>query len=226
MFTIPKIMRSAAVVLLILVTSAHAHVELHAPRRGATLEVGATYTLAWRITIRHNFANWDLWYSTTSPDGPWTPIKFDLFPLGSTAVGSVHAYSWTVPAKAASDQVWARVRMDSPHADYEDVSARFRVVDTRPAPTFKRGDADGLNGLQLTDGLFTLNFLFLGGPKPPCLDAADTDDSGEVDISDVLVVFNSLFSSGPEPPAPGPTVCGPDPTTDDNLDCAESSACE
>ena len=49
---------------------------------------------------------------------------------------------------------------------------------------FKRGDADGSGALQITDAIFALGFLFLGGEPPGCLETADADDSGNLNITD------------------------------------------
>jgi hypothetical protein len=85
-------------------------------------------------------------------------------------------------------------------------------------PRFVRGDADGSGAINITDGIFDLNFLFLGGPDPLCKDAADADDSGAINITDGIYILNFLFLGGgdPLPPYPG---CGPDPTADDAVDC-------
>ena len=93
-----------------------------------------------------------------------------------------------------------------------------------PPGQFKRGDADGIGVINLTDGVFLLNFLFLGGPPPPCMDAADVNDDGQLNITTGVFVFNWLFLGGPLPPAPGPAACGSDPTADD-LGCAEYNNC-
>ena len=69
-----------------------------------------------------------------------------------------------------------------------------------------------------------LNFLFLGGPIPNCLDSADADDNGRVELSDAVGVFGYLFLGIDPPAAPGPTECGVD-TTDDELDCSEHGSC-
>ncbi len=138
----------------------------------------------------------------------------------------MHTYDWTIPREAVSDQVRVRVRMDNRGTDYEDMSdENFTVVEPIPTPVFKRGNADGQGALNITDGIFILNFLFLGGSEPPCLDAADTDDNGNLNISDGVAVFNFLFLSGAEPPPPGPSECGPDATPEDDVDCAEFLAC-
>jgi hypothetical protein len=91
------------------------------------------------------------------------------------------------------------------------------------APTFRfrRGDVDAGGILDISDGLFVLNFLFAGGPRPPCLDAADTDDSGRLDLTDGVFFLSWMFLGGPAPPPPGPNDCGLDPTADAlvNRDC-------
>ena len=70
----------------------------------------------------------------------------------------------------------------------------------------------------MTDAVYTLNHLFLGGPEPSCADAADANDSGEVDLSDSVFTLAWLFLGGEEPPAPFLLGCGRD-STEDALEC-------
>ena len=84
---------------------------------------------------------------------------------------------------------------------------------------FRRGDVDASGVVDISDPLFSLTFQFLGGVVLVCHDAADYDDSGVVDISDpIFHLTHQWFGSFPPPPAPGPRVCGPDPT-EDSLGC-------
>lgn len=89
--------------------------------------------------------------------------------------------------------------------------------DRRCQPTFLRGDANGNGEVDMSDGQYTLNWLFMGGPEPYCKDAADANDDGTINISDSQYIFNFLFLSGPEPKPPFDEF-GVDPT-DDELDC-------
>jgi hypothetical protein len=93
------------------------------------------------------------------------------------------------------------------------------------AVTFRRGDATGDGGTDITDGVFILNYLFLGTRAPDCLDAADTDDNGNVDLSDAIRVLNFLFLGGAAPLAPGPAACGSDPGDDALADCVYEANC-
>ena len=91
-------------------------------------------------------------------------------------------------------------------------------------PTFKRGDADGVGAINITDGVFLLSFLFGGGEMPPCMDAADASDAGQITITSAVYIFNFLFAGGADPLPPGIEACGPDPTEDD-VDCAAYENC-
>ncbi|MFN0058319.1 MAG: hypothetical protein ACKVX7_07660 [Planctomycetota bacterium] len=81
-------------------------------------------------------------------------------------------------------------------------------------PGFTRGDVSGDASVQINDAIAILSYLFSGGATPSCLDAADCNDNGAVGIDDAIFVLGYLFQSTTAPPAPGPTGCGPDPTTD------------
>ena len=96
-------------------------------------------------------------------------------------------------------------------------------MDATTCDAFQRGDCNGDGTLNaLTDGLFLLTFGFLGGPPPPCDDAADANDDGVINaLADGLYVLQFGFLQGPPPPAPFP-CCGADPT-DDDLECAVSA---
>ncbi len=85
--------------------------------------------------------------------------------------------------------------------------------------SFRRGDADSNGTIEITDGIFTLNYLFLGGQAVACPDAADANDDGQLNISDAIFLLGYLFLGGQEPPTPGPSSCGPDPTRDDLEPC-------
>jgi hypothetical protein len=85
---------------------------------------------------------------------------------------------------------------------------------------FERGDADSSGVINITDGIFVLNFLFVGGPTPGYRDAADADDSGSINITDGIYILNFLFSGGGDPSPPFGT-CGADPTADE-IECQTS----
>ncbi|MCZ6794118.1 MAG: hypothetical protein O7J95_10960 [Planctomycetota bacterium] len=89
---------------------------------------------------------------------------------------------------------------------------------------FLRGDAAADGAVDITDAVFTLNHLFLGGRAPDCQDAADADDNGDLDITDAVYTLSWLFLGGAAPPAPGPAECGGDPTADELEICGYDPA--
>ena len=104
-----------------------------------------------------------------------------------------------------------------------DTNGVLDVFQTGLKPKFVRGDVDqdssapGLPQIGQTDAIVILNWLFLGGPRPNCVDAADADDDGTVNVSDPSYLLNYAFSGGQAPAQPFP-ACGFDPT-DDCLSC-------
>lgn len=67
-----------------------------------------------------------------------------------------------------------------------------------------RGDANSSGGVNMSDASYINNWLFSGGPEPPCMNQADANNDGRVDISDSVFLLNWLFNGGPAPPSPGP----------------------
>jgi CD109 antigen len=101
--------------------------------------------------------------------------------------------------------------------DVEAFHRQGRIVVAPPEttePSFIRGDSNADSRLDLSDGVSTLNVLFLGAsPEAFCQDAADANDDGGLNITDPIHVLNHLFLSGRAPAAPYPGA-GVDPTPD------------
>lgn len=125
----------------------------------------------------------------------------------------------------AEDQVGA-ANEDSPGPDNFFGEGRINALQSLLAlsvPQFIRGDSDG-DGVfnALADALHLLGFGFLGGPAPPCLEAADADDDGiQNALADSLYVLTHGFLGGPPPATPYPG-CGDDPDSGSSLGCAVS----
>jgi hypothetical protein len=83
---------------------------------------------------------------------------------------------------------------------------------TTTPPIFRRGDVDENSIVEFNDAIDILKFSFLGSTEIPCRDAADADDDSRVDQSDVILILSFLFLGQFEIPAPGPVLCGIDPT--------------
>jgi len=88
---------------------------------------------------------------------------------------------------------------------------------------FLRGDSNTTGEVDIADPISTLTYLFNGGPASSCPDAADSNDDGDLDIGDPITTLRYLFFGERTPPAPGPRVCGPDPTPDRLAACVHPS---
>ncbi len=88
------------------------------------------------------------------------------------------------------------------------------------ATNFIRGDANLNGSVDISDGITTLEVIFLGKPQPGCDDAMDSNDDGEPDITDAIYTLTFLFVDSTQPPLPPYPGCGiddtPDPTTCDS----------
>ena len=137
------------------------------------------------------------------------------------------------------DTVLSFVETLSPPAPAPPVAIRISIGEEAVVPTlttglvtveaggiqFIRGDSNSTGGIDISDGISLLEYLFSGGVTPPCLDASDFDNSGGVDVADAISILGYLFSMGPDPAAPFHD-CGLDAEGDtDGVTCLSSSAC-
>jgi hypothetical protein len=95
---------------------------------------------------------------------------------------------------------------------------------------FHRGDPNGDGAADVSDAVFVIDLLFLGGGAPACLESADGDNDGSIDLSDAIGLMNFLFLAGVPPAQPGPATlpCGPDPDppgSPKDLGCESYRAC-
>jgi EF hand domain-containing protein len=95
------------------------------------------------------------------------------------------------------------------------IAGRIGIVDD--LTVFVRGNANGDAGVDISDPIFILDYLYTGGGAPACLDAADADDNGKIEITDAVVILESLFLDAKAISAPYPSP-GKDMTSDD-LSC-------
>lgn len=93
------------------------------------------------------------------------------------------------------------------------------TLDEVTVPIFLRGDGNNDTRVDIGDGIFVLNYLFLGGPAGTCLAASDADGNGSVEMTDAVAIISYQLLMGPPLAAPFPE-CGEGSMSDD---CAQSS---
>ena len=72
--------------------------------------------------------------------------------------------------------------------------------------SFIRGDVNGDGGIDISDAVTTLDYLFTGG-SIGCEKAADSNDDGAINVAEGIALLGYLFSGTGDLPLPFPT-CG------------------
>ena len=72
---------------------------------------------------------------------------------------------------------------------------------------FVRGNCNGDNKVNIADGIWILNELFLQGPSGTCVAACDANEDAKYDAGDAIFIINYRLLDGPMPTAPFPD-CG------------------
>ena len=105
------------------------------------------------------------------------------------------------------------LQLHSTSCDGDGGAASLQV---QPGAYFLRGDANTDGSMDISDPVFTLTHLFLGGPEPRCFDAADANDDGQMNLSDSIFSLSALFTGG----SPGSLLDEPEiDLTADELTC-------
>jgi hypothetical protein len=164
--------------------------------------------------------------STSGAGGPWVNVQTLYERDGLPENWSRQAVDLSAVPGAGDNpdftlrfQWQLNTRLESGRID----NVQVRGVRIPATGSYRRGDSNGDGVVDLSDGIRTLGFLFLGVEGPPCLDAADANDSGDVDLSDAVYTFIFLFLGGPRPPLPFPD-CDID-STPDVLGCKSYLGC-
>jgi hypothetical protein len=66
------------------------------------------------------------------------------------------------------------------------------------------GNANGDASVNVGDAVYIINYVFKGGPAPPCLPQANANGDAAVNVGDAVYIINYVFKGGPAP------ICGPE----------------
>jgi len=64
---------------------------------------------------------------------------------------------------------------------------------------FILGDANDDGKIDISDVVYLINHLFMGGPEPSPFQAGDANSDDNIDIADVVYLINYLFIGGSPP---------------------------
>ncbi len=162
-----RVVAPIVLVLALIGAPTWAHVVLDSPNGGETLEPWSVFTIVWHDSVYHGAADYELWYSTNSGDGPWTTIPADVAPGPPM---TAYSQDWTVP-NTPSTRVRVRVIQDNaePESDYQDISdADFTIDESIAAGTTVVLDAAQDATLYEGDGTLANgsgSYLFTGATE-------------------------------------------------------------
>jgi len=77
------------------------------------------------------------------------------------------------------------------------------------------GDANGDSDVNVSDAVYIINYVFVGGDPPDPLEIADCNCDTDVNVSDAVYIINYVFVGGNEPCDINP----PSPNGDEIPDC-------
>jgi len=66
-------------------------------------------------------------------------------------------------------------------------------------PAYICGDANASGEVDIDDAVYTILYIFSGGPEPVPYESGDTECSGAIDIDDVVYLIQYIFSGGNAP---------------------------
>lgn len=91
---------------------------------------------------------------------------------------------------------------------------------SNPVVQFRRGDCNADGGIDVSDPIMLIEYLFGAAAPLQCADSCDVDDGGILDLQDGIILLQSVFGLG----LPLPSICEPDPTID-LLECLQGTGC-
>jgi hypothetical protein len=125
---------------------------------------------------------------------------------------------------------YCHLSVNGDRLNFEAIDLAGRVIDSfelaplpRGEPTFRRGDANADDRVDISDAVATLLHLFAGLSPTTCPRAMDANDDGALQVTDAIHLLEYLFHEGPVIPAPSPG-CGVD-ATEDGLACPPPGPC-
>jgi hypothetical protein len=166
----------------------------------ALVVVNSTYMPA--ATFRNYRAASQGFEATCLIEAGGDTVYVDTLPVPALAGGDSdnHLFApWTVGPDSG---IQYTVRILTTLAEDEEASNDTVTVTLESATEvmFVCGDinGDGSNP-DISDLVYLVDFMFIGGAAPPVLEAANVDGVGDIDISDLVYIVDYMFNGGPGP---------------------------
>jgi len=186
------------------------------------LALTALSTLAPRVAEAHELADYDRdvkpiflesCSGTTCHIGRKSNgVDLTTYETTMASVGSAYKKAVVVPGSPDESPLMDKITNQRPQYGVRMPSAKPALTDAQiqkirawiaegaqVTHLLQRGDMNGDDHLNITDGVYLLDFLFRGGPAPHCETIADANSDGQANLTDAVYVLNHLFLGGEEP---------------------------
>ena len=140
--------------------------------------------------------------------------------------GEMHRLLDMAPAPAVNLGFPQRINDDGVIAGsgLAETTIGFVLAPKLETPLFRRGDANADGDVDISDAIWTIQFLFRDGPSPSCNAAADANGDAVIDLSDGMLVIAYQLQGGSRPAEPF-LDCGAG-SNGSGLSCTSYPACE
>jgi plastocyanin len=142
-------------------------------------------------TIDDNAADCIDWYPDTDGDGfgdgAMTPVCACSPPEGYVDNGF------------DCDDTDASINPDAEDIPDDGIDQNCDGVDAKTDCCDTPGDANDDGQTNVGDAVFMINFVFKGGPAPPCLNEGDANADCQANVGDAVFLINFVFKGGPAP---------------------------
>jgi len=124
----------------------------------------------------------------------WTKISGQL-PYGTVFHGGADGYIDGIPNYPAIYRFTVKVTDSNSPATFD--TLRCEITISEP-PAFC-GDANSDATVDVSDAVWIINYVFVGGDPPDPMESGDANCDSSVDVSDAVWIINYVFVGGHEP---------------------------
>jgi Peptidase family M1 domain/Peptidase M1 N-terminal domain/Dockerin type I domain len=142
-----------------------------------------------------------VWSSTAGAGGTYTLQYATNLSFSSDLITVSDLTNTTyTPSIGLDDGIWywhvEALNDQGTGSDYQSSPFSF-ILDTSPPEM--RGDCNNDGEVNVSDAVWIVNYVFVGGAPPSPLEAGDTNCDSEVNVSDAVHIINYVFVGGPQP---------------------------
>jgi C1A family cysteine protease len=124
----------------------------------------------------------------------WTWISGQL-PYGCQFNGDTIGSLTGIPTWASTFNVKVELADSDDPVKLDTTIFEFEIREPPP----KCGDANGDDVIQISDAVYMINFIFLGGQQPDPFECGDVNCDGKISLTDIIYMINTVFKGGYAP---------------------------